>query len=77
MALAPGVKRFNDDRKLRLGNEAVHLLEKLFPAGGFTGLLETFVGKDLLAYSGSPRQEIIKCDVDVIMYVSANKSKVP
>lgn len=57
MALASGVKRFNDGCKLclGLGNEAVHLLKKLFQAGGFAGLPETFVGKGLLAYSGSPR----------------------
>ena len=55
-ALAPRVKRLEDGRKLRLGNEAVHHVEKLFAAGGFAGLLETFVGEGLLAHGGSPHQ---------------------
>ncbi len=55
-ALALGVERLEDGRKLRLGNEAVHHVEKLFAAGGFAGLLETFVREGLLAPGGSPRQ---------------------
>ena len=54
--LAPWVRRLEDSRKLRPRNEAVHLLEKLFTAGGFAGLLETFVREGLLAPGGSPRQ---------------------
>ena len=68
-ALASRVKRLDDGRKLRPGNEAVHLVEEPFPAGRLAGLLETFVGEVLLAPGGSPRQgsrEIIESDVGVM-----------
>ena len=55
-ALAPGIERLEDGRKIRPGNEAVHLVEEPLPAGGFTVLLEPFVGEGLLAHGGSPRQ---------------------
>ena len=39
-ALAPGVERLDDGRKLRPRNEAVHLVEESFPADGLTVFLE-------------------------------------
>ena len=55
-ALVPGRERFDDGRKLRPGNEAVHLVEEPLPAGGLTVFLEPFLSEGLLAPGGSPRQ---------------------
>ena len=52
-ALAPGVERLDDGRKFRPGNEAVHLVEELFPAGGLTVFLESFLSEGLLAHGNS------------------------
>ena len=49
-ALPPGIEGLNHRRQLRPRYDPVHLFQKLFPAGRFAVLLETFFGKGTLAH---------------------------